>query len=111
MVWPIDLIVAFPALFWGGVCLWRRHPLGYVAGGIVLLKAAAEGLTLVLQSVATVLMGGPGDPLTPIYGGVGLGGLVLLVGFLRSADAASDGAGSGAEFASPSEATAPGFSQ
>jgi hypothetical protein len=89
MVWPMDLIVAFPALFWGGIYLWRRHPLGYVAGGIVLLKAAAEGLTLVLQTWATVLMGGPGDPLMPVYGIVGLGGLALLIAFLRSAESAS----------------------
>jgi hypothetical protein len=85
VVWPLDLIVAFPALFWGGVYLWRRQPLGYVVGGVVLLKAAAEGLTLVVQTIATVLMGGPGDPLVPVYGIVGLGGLALLIAFLRSA--------------------------
>jgi len=28
VVWKMDLIVAFPAMFWGGVWLWRRHPLG-----------------------------------------------------------------------------------
>jgi len=84
VVWPLDLIVAFPALFWGGVYLWRRQPLGYVVGGVVLLKAAAEGLTLVVQTVATVMMGGPGDPLVPVYGILGLGGLALLIAFLRS---------------------------
>jgi hypothetical protein len=88
VVWPLDLIVAFPALFWGGVFLWRRDPLGYVAGGIVLLKAAGEGLTLVVQTWATVLMGGPGDPLVPVYTIVGLGGLALLIAFLRSANVA-----------------------
>jgi len=84
IVWPLDLIVAFPALFWGGIYLWRRNALGYVAGGIVLLKAAAEGLTLVLQTWVTVLMGGPGDALVPAYAVVGLGGLALLIAFLRS---------------------------
>jgi hypothetical protein len=83
VVWPLDLIVAFPALFWGGIYLWRRNALGYVAGGIVLLKAAAEGLTLVLQSWVTALMGGPADPLVPVYAIVGMGGLVLLVAYLR----------------------------
>ena len=90
VVWPLDLIVAFPALFWGGVYLWRRQPLGYVVGGVVLLKAAAEGLTQVLQTVATVLMGRPGDPLVPAYGIVGFGGLALLIAFLRSAGSRSD---------------------
>ena len=85
IVWPLDLIVAFPALFWGGLYLWRRNALGYVVGGIVLLKSAAEGLTLVLQTWVTVLMGGPGDALVPAYAIVGLGGLALLVAFLRGA--------------------------
>jgi hypothetical protein len=62
--------------------------LGYVAGGIVLLKAAAEGVTLALQAWAAVLMGGPGDPLAPMYAIVGLGGLALLIAFPRSAGAA-----------------------
>jgi hypothetical protein len=88
VVWPLDLVLAFPALFWGGVYLWRRHPLGYVAGGIVLLKAAAEGLTLVLQTWATMWIGGPGDPLVPVYAIVGLGGVALLVAFLRGAEPA-----------------------
>jgi hypothetical protein len=86
-VWPMDLVVALPALFWGGIYLWRRDPLGYVAGGIVLLKTAAEGLTLVSQTWATIAMGGPADPLAPAYAIVGLGGLALLVAFLRRATA------------------------
>src|SRR5207302_2045482 len=88
VVWPLDLVVAFPALFCGGVWLWRREPLGYVVGAIVLLKAAAEGLTLVAQTVATVLLGGPTDPLLPIYALIGVGGLALLLVHLRSVQAA-----------------------
>jgi hypothetical protein len=84
VVWPLDLVVAFPALFWGGVWLWRKQPLGYVAGGIVLLKAAAEGLTLMVQTWAVVLMGGERDPLLPAYAIVGLGGLAMLILYLRS---------------------------
>lgn len=83
VVWPLDLVVAFPALFWGGLWLWRKEPLGYVVGGIVLLKAAAEGLTLVVQTAAVVLMGGAADPLVPIYAVIGLGGLALLVLYVR----------------------------
>jgi hypothetical protein len=83
VVWPLDLVVAFPALFWGGVWLWRKQALGYVVGGIILLKAAAEGLTLVAQTSATVLMGGQYDPMLPAYAVVGVGGLVLLIVYLR----------------------------
>ena len=87
VVYPLDLVVAFPALFWGGVWLWRKQPLGYVVGGIVLLKSAAEGLTLVAQTGVTVLMGGEYDPTTPAYAVIGLGGLALLIAYLRSATA------------------------
>ncbi len=83
VIWPLDLIVAFPALFWGGVWLWRGQPLGYVVGGIVLLKAAAEGLTLVVQTGATLLMSGLGDDLLPAYAVIGVGGLGFLVLYLR----------------------------
>src|SRR5919202_58439 len=73
-----------PRLFWGGLWLWRKQPLGHVVGGSVLLKAAAEGPTLVVQTVATLLMSGVGDDLLPAYALVGFGGLVLLVRYLRS---------------------------
>jgi hypothetical protein len=84
VVFPLDLVIAFPALFWGGLWLWRKQPLGYVVGGIVLLKAAAEGLTLVVQTGATLIMSGLGDELLPAYAIVGFGGLLLLVLYLRS---------------------------
>jgi hypothetical protein len=37
VIWPLDLVIALPALFWGGMWLWRRQSLGYVVGGIVLI--------------------------------------------------------------------------
>jgi hypothetical protein len=64
--------------------LWRTEPLGYVVGGMALLKAAAEGLTLVAQTIASQLTSGRGDDLLPAYVLVGDGGLVLLVQYLRS---------------------------
>jgi hypothetical protein len=83
VIFPLDLIIAFPALFWGGLWLWRKQPLGYVVGGIVLLKTAAEGLTLVAQTAATLIMSGIGDALLPAYALVGFGGLLLLSLYLR----------------------------
>jgi hypothetical protein len=83
VVWPLDLVIAFPALFWGGLWLWRRQPLGYVVGAVVLLKAAAEGLSLVVQTGATILMSGIGDALLPAYAVTGVGGLVLLTLYFR----------------------------
>ena len=83
VIWPLDLVVALPALFWGGLWLWRRQPLGYVVGGIALMKAAAEGLGLVAQTVVTLFMSGIGDDVLPAYVVIGVGGLVLLVLYLR----------------------------
>ena len=87
VVFPLDLVIAFPALFWGGLWLWRKQSLGFVVGGVVLVKAAAEGLSLVVQTGATLLMSGIGDELLPAYAVTGAGGLVLLVLYLRAADA------------------------
>jgi hypothetical protein len=84
VIWPLDLVIALPAVFWGGMWLWRRQPLGYVVGGIVLMKAAAEGLGLVAQTVVTLIMSGIGDDILPAYAVIGVGGLVLLVLYLRN---------------------------
>jgi hypothetical protein len=82
-VWPLDLIVALPALFWGGVWLWRRQPWGYVVGGLLLLKMALLGPTLLLNSWLVTLWGRPLDPMVPFYALVGLGGLAGLLVYLR----------------------------
>src|SRR5262249_52296041 len=84
VVFPLDLVIAFPALFWDGLWLWRKQPLGYVVGAVVLAKAAAEGLSLVVQTGVTVLMSGIRDELLPAYALIGFGGLVLLLLYLRS---------------------------
>jgi hypothetical protein len=82
-VWPLDLIVALPALFWGGVWLWRRQAWGYVVGGLLLLKMALLGCTLVLNSWLVTRWGRPLDPMVPLYAVVGIGGLLGLVAYLR----------------------------
>jgi hypothetical protein len=82
-VWPMDLVVAFPAMFWGGIWLWRRHPLGYVVGALLLIKAASVGLTLVVLTWLVTLWGEPPDPMVPVYAAIGLGGIVLSVVYLR----------------------------
>lgn len=91
-VWPMDLVIALPAMFWGGVWLWRKEPLGYVAGGLLLVKAASVGLTLVVDTWLVTRWGVPADPMLPVYAAVGLGGLVLTVAFLRgvASNAASE---------------------
>ena len=86
LVWPLDLAVAFPALFWGGLWLWRRLALGYAVAGILFVKAAAVGPTLVLNSWLVTLWGAPLDPMLPFYVIVGTGGLLGTVVCMRSID-------------------------
>jgi hypothetical protein len=42
VVWPMALVVAFPAMFWGGLWLWPRQPLGYAVATVLLIKAACS---------------------------------------------------------------------
>jgi hypothetical protein len=48
VVWPMDLIVAFPAMFWAGLWLWRRRALGYSVAGVLLIKSGLLGVTLAI---------------------------------------------------------------
>jgi hypothetical protein len=84
VVWSLDLVIALPALFWAGAWLWRRQPLGFVAAGLMLLKAAFVGITLVVDSYLVTLWGEPLDPMLPAYAVIGLGGLAFLVVYLRA---------------------------
>ena len=84
VVWPMDLIVAFPAMFWSGVWLWRRQPLGYVVAAVLLIKGGLLGVTLVIDTwIATTFWGGAVDPAVPVYALGGLGGLALAAWYLR----------------------------
>jgi hypothetical protein len=84
VVWPLDLVVALPALFWGGVWLWRRQALGYLVAGLLLVKATAVGATLVVDTWLVTFWGEPLDTMLPVYALIGVGGLVLTVVYLRS---------------------------
>ena len=85
VVWPMDLIVAFPAMFWGGLWLWRRQPLGYLVAPVLLVKGGLLGVTLVVNTwLATSFWAAPPDPAMPVYAIGGLGGLALAVQCLRN---------------------------
>jgi hypothetical protein len=83
IVWPMDLVIALPATFWGGVWLWRRQAWGYVVAGLLLQKLALLGCTLVLNTWLVTLWGRPPDPMVPFYAIIGLGGLAGVVFYLR----------------------------
>ena len=84
VVWPMDLIVAFPAMFWGGLWLWRRQPLGYLVAAVLLIEGGLLGVTLVVNTwLATTFWGASVDPAVPVYALGGLGGLALAAQYLR----------------------------
>ena len=84
VVWPMDLIVAFPAMFWGGLWLWRRQPLGYLVAAVLLIKGGLLGVTLVVNTwLASTFWGVAADPAVPAYAIGGLGGLALAAQYLR----------------------------
>ncbi|MDQ3810579.1 MAG: hypothetical protein M3336_09835 [Chloroflexota bacterium] len=83
VVWPMDLIVAFPAMFWGGLWLWRRQPLGYLVAAVLLIKGGLLGITLVVNTwLASTFWGVAADPAVPVYALGGAGGLVLAARYL-----------------------------
>lgn len=85
----MDLTIQLPALFVGGVLLWRRQPIGYVVASGLLLQAAAylAGLSAItiLGADAT---GAPVTPMSYLPGiVVAAVALALLAFFVRGAAA------------------------
>lgn len=64
-VWIADLVLEVPAMLLGGVLLWRRERLGYVAGAGLLLQYGMTPLVLAIMLVLQpVLTGAPIDVAT-----------------------------------------------
>ncbi|HVG98234.1 MAG TPA: hypothetical protein VNK05_15105 [Chloroflexota bacterium] len=60
--WTADLVLEVPAVLVGGVLLWRRHPLGYVAGAGLLLQFALTPVALAaVMALQPWLTGTPVD--------------------------------------------------
>ena len=66
-----------------GRCLGLAAPaFGYVVAGLLLLKAAFVGITLMVDAWLVTLWGQEPDPMLPAYVVIALGGLVLTVIYL-----------------------------
>ena len=80
----VNGVVLLPLLCVGGIWLWRRRPLGFALGGLLLAKATATFLTLMISTIATRIAGEPVDVLQSSLFTLGfLGGLILLIVYLR----------------------------
>jgi hypothetical protein len=87
VVWPLDLVVAFPAMFWGGVWVWRRQALGYLVAATLLVKGGFLGLTLAVSTwLAMAFWGLTPDPAVPVYALGGVAYAVLAGLYLRRVD-------------------------
>jgi hypothetical protein len=53
----VDAVVLLPLLCYAGLALWRRRPVGYVLAGILLVKAAATFVTLLISTAFVALDG------------------------------------------------------
>lgn len=92
-VWISDLALQAPAVIVGGALLWRRQPLGYVAGTGLLLQYGLSAVGFVAGMVLeSVLTGSPPDVATSVvlilFGAVCF---VPLAFFIRGAAAPTNG--------------------
>lgn len=84
--WIVDFIVECPALLIGGVLLWRRTALGYVAGAGLLLQIGALMVGVPVSLVlGALLTGSPVDVSSAMLLVIGLIPLALLLSYVRGA--------------------------
>ena len=77
----IDGVVLLPLMFFGGLWLWLREPLGFALGGMLLVKTTATFLTLVATTFVTVFSGHDVDQLqSAVYvAGIAIAGMLLFL--------------------------------
>jgi hypothetical protein len=80
----IDGVILLPLFYYGGGALARREPLGYALAGLLLVKATATFLTLIVSTVIASHWGRASDAVeTFAYAAGFLAALALLVAFLE----------------------------
>jgi hypothetical protein len=57
LVFVLDLAFLVPAMAFAALQLWRRRPVGYLLGGVLLVKAAISGILLTLGSLRQLQLG------------------------------------------------------
>lgn len=87
LVYALDLTILIPAMVLAAVQIWRRRPLGYLLGGVLLIKAAFSGLLLTAGSLLQIALGfsvGPDFAMYIFLLVAGLAGVVLYTKHVRS---------------------------
>ena len=108
-VFPLDLCFLIPAAAWAAAALWRRKPIGYLAGGILLVKAVISGVVLAGGTLYQLLAGeraNPGE--LALYLVLALPGAAALGLFLKRLGPAEKGAAPGAAAPGATPPAAPG---
>jgi hypothetical protein len=92
VVIAIDGVVLLPLLFYGGRAIARRDPLGYALAGLLLVKATATFLTLIVNTAIASRWGRSAYGVETFAYVIGfVGALTLLVWFLECVDSGAGG--------------------
>jgi hypothetical protein len=85
LVWVLDLGFLLPAIAYAAVQLWRRRAIGYLLGGVLLIKATASGVLLTLGTLRQMQMnlGGAVEQLA-FYIYLMVTGIVALTLYMRN---------------------------
>jgi hypothetical protein len=84
LVFVLDLCFMIPAMTFAAVQIWRRRPVGYLLGGVLLVKAALSGILLTGGSLRQVLLGYTVGPDVGMYIFLLVAGIAGFVLFMRN---------------------------
>lgn len=86
VVFATDLTLLISTMLASGIMLWRGKIWGCIFSVIVLFKASAYGLALIVMTVMVYMSKGITDPILPLYIFLWLGSLISLIMLLRKSN-------------------------
>jgi hypothetical protein len=84
LVFVLDLTILIPAMTIAAVQIWRRRPLGYLLGGVLLIKAAVSGILLTGGSLLQIALGFSVGPDFAMYIFLLIAGVAGVVSYMRN---------------------------
>ncbi|MFN8473360.1 MAG: hypothetical protein U0822_14315 [Anaerolineae bacterium] len=82
LVFALDLAFLIPAMAFAAVQIWQRRPLGYMLGGVLLVKATISGILLTGGSIRQFVLGFAVGPDFAMYVFLAVAGLAALALYL-----------------------------